>query len=262
MQAVENNPLEQGHTFEHKETMMIRIGEEANLRNIRTKVTKSCTLRYEVAGLNFYVSAANGAQGWMIKSLCCRDNHDTLLIPSKYLFIPEKTLRSPFTGEWLGHILMPHLETSPGLSYVHLRGLLVNYARLDLISDNVLQQSRDWAKFQLFGDPNSNVTYCEGVREAIIGMGHSCELLFSDRRDVIRTLRSTLVREEIKRREDNKEPVLERGEITENFIRNWLIENEAPLTSQLGMEDGPTQKFLTGIFIATSASKAQVPFLQ
>jgi hypothetical protein len=28
------------------------------------------------------------------------------------------------------------------------------------------------------------------------------------------------------------------------------------------MEDGPTQKFLTGIVITTSASKAQVPFLQ
>jgi hypothetical protein len=93
-------------------------------------------------------------------------------------------------------------------------------------------------------------------------MGHSCELLFSDRRDVIQTLRSSVVREEIKRREDSKEPVLERGEMTETFIRNWLIENEAPLKSQLGMEDGPTQKFLTGIFITTSASKAQVPFLQ
>jgi hypothetical protein len=152
MQTVENNPLQQGHTFEHKETMMIRIGEEANLCNIWTKVTKSCTLRYEVAGLNFYVSADNGAQGWTIKSLCCRDDHDTLLIPLKYLFIPEKTLQSPFTGEWLGHILMPHLELSPGLLYMHLRGLLVNYARLDLILDNVLQQSRDWAMFQLFGE--------------------------------------------------------------------------------------------------------------
>ena len=28
MQVVENNPLQQGNTFEHKETMMIRIGEE------------------------------------------------------------------------------------------------------------------------------------------------------------------------------------------------------------------------------------------
>ena len=116
MQAVESNPLQQGQTFEFKKTMMIRIGEEANLHNIRTKVTKSCTLRYEVAGLNFYVSAGNGAQGWIIKSLCCWDDHDTLIIPAKHLFIPDNTMRSPFTGEWLGHILKPHLETSLGLS--------------------------------------------------------------------------------------------------------------------------------------------------
>ena len=36
-----------------------------------------------------------------------------------------------------------------------------------------------------------------------------------------------MVREEIKRREDNNKPVLERGEMTENFIRNWLIANES-----------------------------------
>ena len=126
----------------------------------------------------------------------------------------------------------------------------------------ILQQSRDWAKFQLFSDPNDNVTYSEGVREAIIGMCHFCELLYSDRCKVIQTLRSLVVREEIKRREDNNKPVLERGEMTENFIRNWFIANEVSLMTQLGMEDGPPQRFLTGIFIATSASKAQVPFLQ
>ena len=102
MQAVENNPLEQGHTFEHKETMMIRIGEEANLRNIRTKVTKSCTLRYEVAGLNVYVSAGNGAQGWTIKSLCSRDDHDTLLIPSSIFSFPKKPCGAHLLGNGWG----------------------------------------------------------------------------------------------------------------------------------------------------------------
>ncbi len=33
MEIVEKRPLEVGHTFEQKETMMIRIAEEANLRN-------------------------------------------------------------------------------------------------------------------------------------------------------------------------------------------------------------------------------------
>ena len=63
MEIVEKHPLEVGHTFEQKETMMIRIAEEANLRNIKTSIARSCTLRYVVAGENFYVSASNTAQG-------------------------------------------------------------------------------------------------------------------------------------------------------------------------------------------------------
>ena len=91
-------------------------------------------------------------------------------------------------------------------------------------------------------------------------MGHSCELLYCDRQDVIHQLRSTVVWEELKRRENNKDPALERGDQTEEFIKNWLIENDVPLTNQLGMHDGPPLKFLTGVFIATSTSKQQVLF--
>jgi hypothetical protein len=92
-----------------------------------------------------------------------------------------------------------------------------------LITDNLLQEARDWAKLQLFGNADNNVKYCEAVKAAIIGMDHLCEFLYCDRRDVIRQLRATVVREELKRREDKKEPALERSE-TEEFIKNWLIE--------------------------------------
>jgi hypothetical protein len=46
MTVVENCPLMAGHTFAEKETMMLHIGEEANLRNIRVKVLKSCKMQY------------------------------------------------------------------------------------------------------------------------------------------------------------------------------------------------------------------------
>jgi hypothetical protein len=84
------------------------------------------------------------------------------------------------------------------MPYLHMRGLLVDYVMTDLVTDNLLQQARDWAKFKLFGSPENNVMYCEAVREAIVSNGHSCELLYSDRRDVVRSLRATVVREEIK----------------------------------------------------------------
>jgi hypothetical protein len=38
MTLVESGPLLEGHTFAKKETVMIRIGKEANLRNIKVKV--------------------------------------------------------------------------------------------------------------------------------------------------------------------------------------------------------------------------------
>ncbi len=79
---------------------------------------------------------------------------------------------------------------------------------------------------------------------------------------MIHQLRSTVVREELTRRENNKEPALERGAQTEEFVKNWLIGHDVPLTNQLGMHAGPPLKFLTGVFIATSTSKQQVPFLQ
>ena len=68
-----------------------------------------------------------------------------------------------------------------------------NYAHGHLITDNILQEARDSAKKELFGDADDNVRYSEAVKEAIISMGHSCELLFSDRLDVIRSLRATVV---------------------------------------------------------------------
>jgi hypothetical protein len=182
MTVVEDYPLLAGHTFAEKETLMIRIGEEANLSNIRVKVLKSCQMQYKVAGDSFYVKASNLMfQGWTSCSLCCRDNEDTLIIPTRAMYLSKKALRSPFTGQWLGHILRSHLETCPGMLFVHMRGLLANHIHTKLITDNLLQEARDWVKLQLFGYPVNNVQYCEAVKTAIIGMGHSCEFLYCDR---------------------------------------------------------------------------------
>jgi hypothetical protein len=45
-------------------------------------------------------------------------------------------------------------------------------------------------------------------------------------------------------------------------VNNWKKENDIFLCDALGLEDGPQNKFLTGIFISPSTSKKQVPVLQ
>ncbi len=54
MAIVDRYPLEKGHTCQLKETLQIRIAEEANLQNIKVKVVKSCNVTYEVVGPNFH----------------------------------------------------------------------------------------------------------------------------------------------------------------------------------------------------------------
>ena len=112
MNVAENSPLLPGHPFAEKDTMMLRIGEEANLCNIRVKVLKSCKMQYEVAGDSFYVKVSNLMfQGWTTHSLCCRENEDTLIIPTRAMYLSAKSPQMPFTGEWMGHLLCSHLET-------------------------------------------------------------------------------------------------------------------------------------------------------
>ena len=117
MAIVETCPLMVGHSFRDKEQVMLRIAEEANFRNIRVKVQKSCTMKYEVAGHNFFVSASKGASGWIICIKVCQDEDDPLQIPAQGLDYNKKSLRSPFTGLWLSKILLPHLELCPGMTY-------------------------------------------------------------------------------------------------------------------------------------------------
>jgi hypothetical protein len=120
-------------------------------------------MRNKMAGDNFYVSASNTAQGWQICELCCRDHHNNLIIPTTHLFIPVEKKRCPFESAWIGHLLKGHLETSPGLSYALLREYLIHHVRLDLVTENILQNAHVWATNELFGNPDHNVGYAEGV---------------------------------------------------------------------------------------------------
>jgi hypothetical protein len=63
MMVVEAHPLVAGQTFQHKETLQIRIAEEANLRNIKVKIVWSSHVTHIVGGYNFYVATGVG--------MCC-----------------------------------------------------------------------------------------------------------------------------------------------------------------------------------------------
>jgi hypothetical protein len=86
MEYVESHHLENGHTFQLKETLQIRIAEEANLCLIKVKTIRKDSMNLIVAGRNFYMSTTYSVQyGWQVTKACCRFGDDFSIIPQNHM---------------------------------------------------------------------------------------------------------------------------------------------------------------------------------
>jgi hypothetical protein len=91
-------------------------------------------------------------------------------------------------------------------------------------------------------------------------MGHTIDLIFTDRHRTMKTVNAIVLKEEMYRKKADKQSMTTQEKV--DYVNNWKKENKTFLCDALGLEDGPQCKFLTGIFISSSTSKNQVPFLQ
>ncbi len=136
--------------------------------------------------------------------------------------------------------------------------ILKPYINKYVLTNNVLQEARDTAKGDLFGDPDKNVTYAYAIANAIQQMGHTIEVVFTDQHKTMKTVNAIVLKEEIDRKKAAKLD-MSRDEKVE-YVNNWKKDNDAFLCDAFGFEDSPQFKFLTGIFISPSTSKEQFLF--
>ncbi len=93
MEYVESHRLLKGHTFQLKETLQIRIAEEANLRLFKVQTIRSDSNNLIVAGRNFYMGATYSVHcGWQVLKACCREGDDFSIISQNHSFFEEKRL--------------------------------------------------------------------------------------------------------------------------------------------------------------------------
>ncbi len=130
-----------------------------------------------------------------------------------------------------------------------------------VLTNNVLQESHDTAKGDLFGDPDKIVKYAYAIANAIQQMGHTVEVVFiTNQRTTMKTVNAIVLKEEIDRTKAAKLD-MSRDEKVEYF-NNLKKDNDVFLCDAFGFEAGPQFKFLTGIFTSPSTPKEQFPFLQ
>jgi hypothetical protein len=64
-------------------------------------------------------------------------------------------------------VLWNAIEDTPGLPYQMMQEILKPYFNEYVLTNNVLQQARDTAKGDLFGDPDENVQYAYAIAKTI-----------------------------------------------------------------------------------------------
>ncbi len=57
-----------------------------------------------------------------------------------------------------------------------------------VLTNNVLQEACDTAKGDLFGEPNDNDKYDYAIEEAIQEMGHTVDLISTNRRQMLEVI--------------------------------------------------------------------------
>jgi hypothetical protein len=186
MMVVESHSLVAGQTFEHKETLLICIAEEANLGNIKVKIVRDSHVTYIVGGYNFYVAIGYQIQTrWLVRVACCQEDNDMLRIPLTVQYFDERQLCNPFSGKWVGYLLCSTIKDSPGPTYCVMSEVIQDYVNPYVVAKNILQNAHNHAKADLFGKPDDNIRYAYAVQQAIQDMGHVCDLIFTGHRDVI-----------------------------------------------------------------------------
>ena len=267
MAEVEVNRLREGHMFSTKDIFWMRIGEEANLRNIHVRCVRSDHFNLTISGPNFYVHGTfREGYGWKCLNAICRDGDDLSKIP------PAKTednrraaWKTPLFYKWLVPIFRSRVEKDPGVDYETLRDLVRPYANDYAITNALIQRGRDETKLEIFGTPENNVGYAEGVAKHMRDLGHTVNLLYSSRKDTLSDINTIVVNEEVIRRKNGKSKgLLPLDGIDERkaYWKKWKEDNALFLSEALGIKGAGEDKFLSGILVATSSSKNMFPLTQ
>jgi hypothetical protein len=164
MDKVEAHPLMANHTFSSRDIVYLRVAEEANLRSIVIKINRSDNQQFVASGIDFYVRALfTDGVGWLVTTAVCRDGDDILKIPPSHcVTIPlelqsGRSIGTPLKSKMLVPIILNAVAGNPGIPSRYLRELFSKYVRSYALTDSILQEAKDLAKKQIFGQAKHNV---------------------------------------------------------------------------------------------------------
>jgi hypothetical protein len=105
----------------------------------------------------------------------------------------------PFKSKWVAPVLWTATKDTPVIPYQTMHEILKPNINKYAMMNNILQQACDVAKLDQFGQPEDNVKYTHAIAKAIEDMGHTVELIFTDRCATMKTNNALVLKEEFNR---------------------------------------------------------------
>ena len=170
-------------------------------------------------------------------------------------------MRIPIKSKMIIPIIREAVADNPGITYQSIREIMKPYAKAFTLTDSIIQDGKDLAKNELFGNADDNVKYAKGVKDHLTALGHAVELCYHDRRRSLQLLTSVVIKEELVRRKKMNLPALDK-QLQLNFVRAWKKQNALWINTVFGLDDGPQFEFLSGALFATESNRHIVPRLQ
>jgi hypothetical protein len=125
--------------------------------------------------------------GWCIHAAVCRECDDILKIPPRdrvdLSVVTSKNgyVRIPIKAKMIVPIIREAVADNPGITYQSIREIMKPYAKTFTLTDSIIQDGKDLAKNELFGNADDNVKYAKGVKDHLTALGHAVELRYHDR---------------------------------------------------------------------------------
>ena len=175
----------------------------------------------------------------------------------------NKSDHTPFKARWIVPLIKSEIETTPNMSYKLCKALIAPYLKDKFVTTSLLQNARQLARLEVFGNPDDNVQMVKAFLLELKVRNHDVMIVEKSAHEVYKLLERIILTEEVEKRKSAGKKMSKMEKI--NFIKDWKVKN-MQMIIDAGMDPivptTITSSYVSGLYFSLSAARQTVPHLQ
>ncbi len=87
---------------------------------------------------------------------------------------------TPIKSHWIVPLLLNEIAEKPNMSNVEMKHIVFSYVKEKFITSSLLQNARTMARYEIFGDPATNVCFANGLGKKMKECGIDVKVLIKN----------------------------------------------------------------------------------